>query len=72
MWSLDKKKLHINVRELKTVHLALQHFVTVTSNKTVTVHSDNAAALAYIKNLSLDEEWPRIFSPGHRTIAPES
>ncbi|XP_066956295.1 uncharacterized protein [Macrobrachium rosenbergii] len=49
-WSPSKRNLHINVKELKVIHLALQHFATLTFHETVVVHSDSMTALAYIKN----------------------
>lgn len=40
-WSSEEKGLHINVRELKGIHLGLQHFATQVHNKTIAVHADN-------------------------------
>ncbi|XP_066978845.1 uncharacterized protein [Macrobrachium rosenbergii] len=49
-WSPSERNLHINMKELKAIHLALLHFAMITYHKTVAVHSDSMTALAYIKN----------------------
>ena len=52
LWSYIKKKkrLHINVLELKAVSLALQDFKDQCQNQTVLVATDNSTVVAYINN----------------------
>lgn len=48
-WSSSQRDWHINAKELKAIHLALEHFVLLVENKKIVVHSDNSTALAYVK-----------------------
>ena len=48
LWSDRKKRLHINVVELKAVSLALQRFKNQCQNQTVLVATDNSTVVAYI------------------------
>jgi hypothetical protein len=47
-WSKDQSKLHINLLELKAVHLCLRHFSLRLQGKTVLVRSDNTTVVQYI------------------------
>lgn len=47
-WSLEEQNLHINVQELKALHLGLQSFLSIVYSKTVVVHVDSTMALTYI------------------------
>ncbi|XP_066977832.1 uncharacterized protein [Macrobrachium rosenbergii] len=49
-WSQEERLLYISAKELKAIHLALQHFASVTHSKIIAGHSDNTMALAYIRN----------------------
>ena len=49
-WSPQEKKLSINLRELKAIHLGLRHFAPELEGRTVAVQADNTTALAYIRN----------------------
>ena len=48
LWSDNKKRLHINVLELKVVSLALRIFKDQCQNQTVLVATDNSTVVAYI------------------------
>src|SRR4029434_10303310 len=48
VWSVTEVASHINVLELRTVVLALQHFLPRLSGQHVLVRTDNTATLAYI------------------------
>src|SRR4029434_1902600 len=48
VWSVTEVASHINVLELRTVVLALQHFLPRLSGQHVLVRTDNPVALAYI------------------------
>src|SRR4029434_5899993 len=48
LWSATEAASHINVLELRTVLLALQHFLPRLSGQHVLVRTDNTATLAYI------------------------
>ena len=48
LWSVTEAASHINVLELRTVVLALRHFLPRLSGQHVLVRTDNTAALAYI------------------------
>ena len=48
-WSVTESNLHINILELRAIHLALKHWTSLVMNKTVAVCSDNTTALSYIK-----------------------
>src|SRR4029434_7283357 len=48
LWSVTEAASHINVLELRTVVLALQHFLPRLSGQHVLVRTDNTATLAYI------------------------
>ena len=48
LWSDRKKRLHINVLELKAVSLALRDFKDQCQNQTVLVATDNSTVVAYI------------------------
>ena len=48
LWSDWKKRLHINVLELKAVSLALRSFKDQCQNQTVLVATDNSTVVAYI------------------------
>src|SRR4029434_5224115 len=48
LWSATEAASHINVLELRTVALALRHFLPRLSGQHVLVRTDNTAALAYI------------------------
>ena len=47
LWSVTEAASHINVLELRTVVLALRHFLPRLSGQHVLVRTDNTAALAY-------------------------
>lgn len=47
-WSLEEQNLHINVQELKALHLGLQSFLSIVYSKTMVVHVDSTMALTYI------------------------
>ena len=48
LWSVQEKRLHINILELKAVSLALQRFKDQCQNQTVLVATDNSTVVAYI------------------------
>ena len=48
LWSATEAASHVNVLELRTVVLALRHFLPRLSGQHVLVRTDNTAALAYI------------------------
>jgi len=48
-WSLEEQKLHINVKELLTVLLALRHFAPTFQGHTIMVVTDSMITLYYIK-----------------------
>src|SRR4029434_10407998 len=48
LWSVTEAVSHINVLELRTVVLALRHFLPRLSGQHVLVRTDNTATLAYI------------------------
>ena len=48
LWSDEQKDLHINMKELLAVEMALLHFEPFLLQKTVAVMSDNASVVAYI------------------------
>ena len=47
LWSVTEAASHINVLELRTVVLALRHFLPRLSGQHVLMRTDNTAALAY-------------------------
>ncbi|XP_057685683.1 uncharacterized protein LOC130911993 [Corythoichthys intestinalis] len=49
-WSLRDHAVHINVLELRAVHLALRHFYPFLRGRHVLVRSDNAAAVYHINH----------------------
>ena len=49
-WQLKEKSLSINLRELKAIRLGLLHFSEDLEGKAVAVFSDNATAIAYLRN----------------------
>lgn len=48
LWSQEEVSLHINIRELKVVHLACQMFLPQIMGKVVKVFTANTAAMIYI------------------------
>ena len=49
-WSPQEKRLSINFKELRAIHLGLRHFHLELENRVVAIHSDNTTALAYLRN----------------------
>ena len=49
-WSAVDSTEHSNVLELRTVHLALQHFLPFLRNKHVLVRSDNTSAIYHVNH----------------------
>ena len=49
-WSVDDSAEHINVLELRAVHLALQHFLPCLRGKHVLVRSDNTSTVFHINH----------------------
>ncbi|XP_057686428.1 uncharacterized protein LOC130912382 [Corythoichthys intestinalis] len=49
-WSLRDHAVHINVLELRAVHMALRHFYPFLRGRHVLVRSDNAAAVYHINH----------------------
>ncbi|XP_057713573.1 uncharacterized protein LOC130929952 [Corythoichthys intestinalis] len=49
-WSLRDHAVHINVLEMRAVHLALRHFYPFLRGRHVLVRSDNAAAVYHINH----------------------
>ena len=48
LWSKAECQLHINVLELRTVHLTLLHLEQEFFNQTVLIESDNMATVSYM------------------------
>jgi hypothetical protein len=49
-WSPEESNLHINWKELKAYHLALEQWGQLSAHKIIFVKSDNAAAIHYINS----------------------
>lgn len=50
LWSVQERDLHINVLELRAVHLALRHFLPYLKKKHVLIRSDNTTAVFHINH----------------------
>jgi hypothetical protein len=50
LWSPLQQKEHINLLEMKAVHLALSHFRTTLHLKSLVLATDNTTIVAYLKN----------------------
>ena len=48
LWTPREHSLHINLLELRAIHLGLSHFTEDFHGKAVAVFSDNATALVYL------------------------
>ena len=65
-WSEQEKSLSINWRELRAIHLGLQHFSGEVTGRAVAIFCDNTTAVAYLRNQggtlseSLNEETQQI------------
>ena len=57
VWSPQEKKFHINWKELKSIHLAIQFFQSHISNKSLLIKSDNIVALAYLEHKGGTRSW---------------
>ena len=49
VWSQDGRDLHIDVLEMKVVHLASSTFLSLLAWESVILMSDNATVVAYLK-----------------------
>ena len=56
-WSPEERDLHINWKELKCIHLAVLHFQSLISNKSLMIKSDNTVALAYLEHQGGTRSW---------------
>ena len=48
LWSKSERRLHINVLELRAVHLTLLHLEQKILSQSVLIESDNTATVSYI------------------------
>ena len=48
LWTKDKCQLHVNMLELRVVHLSLLHLEQDILSQTILIESDNMATVSYI------------------------
>ena len=48
LWTADERQLHMNVLELRAVHLTLLHLAQEVLDQTIWIESDNVATVSYI------------------------
>ena len=57
-WSADEALLHINLLELKAIHLSLMSFLPSLAHTTVHIFSDNSTAVHYLQNRGGTRSFP--------------
>ena len=56
-WGPEYSHKHINWKELKTIHLALLHWMDHIQNQSLMIHSDNTSALAFLRHQGGTHSW---------------
>ena len=57
LWSQAERALHINLLELKAIHLGLLHFEDFLQGQSIAIFSDNTTALSYLLRQGGTRSW---------------